>query len=907
MLSGYVRSGSYPESLMFFSSSLADGIQANVFVLASLMAACQRSGRMMEEGVQLHCLAAKFGLIYDVFVGTSFVHFYGAYGLVAEARKFFEEMPLRNVVSWTAMMVGYLNDYDLCGVIYLYQTLNREGVIGTENTFTAVISSCSLFGDEIVAHQVLGQVVKRAPLEGVSVANSLISMFGSFGKVEEARYVFNHMDDRDAISWNSIISATAQNGKWREALGCLNDMRSVHTAPNSTTFSILLNACGDFERLKWGKGIHGLVVKSGFSTDVCVFNTLLSMYSEAGRCRYAETLFHEMSEKDSISWNSMISCYARDENGAKALSTLAEMIGMNSEINYVTFTSALSACSGPDFLTHGRCVHALVILAGLQQDLVINNALITMYGLVNLMTDATKVFQRMPRRDVVSWNALIGFYAENEKYEDAFQAFTVMRQEGIPVNYITVVNVMAACLTSRHLSTLGMAIHAIAILKGLESFRHIQNSLISMYTRCGDYDASNCIFLQLENKDVVAWNAMMAANAHHGQSEEAIKHLIEMRAAEVSLDHFSFSAGLAAAANSALLEEGQQIHALAWKLGYATDVFVTNAAMDMYGKCGEMEDVLRISPKPMDRPRLTWNVLISVFARHGCFMKAKEAFEEMVKLGVNPDHVTFVSLLSACNHSGLVEEGLAYYAAMKSKFGVLQGIEHCVCIVDLLGRAGRVAEAEGFVNTMPVAPNDHVWRSLLAASKVHGDVDLGRRAAERLIELDPLDDSAYVLLSNVCATSRRWDEVERIRRQMGSLRKKPACSWVKLKDGGSSFKMGDTSHPQTEQIYGKLAELKKKIKEAGYIPDTSFVLRDTDEEQKESNLWNHSERLALAFALISTPEGSTVKVYKNLRVCGDCHTVYKFVSKVVERKIVLRDPFRFHHFSGGECSCSDYW
>ncbi|KAI4342425.1 hypothetical protein MLD38_027055 [Melastoma candidum] len=583
------------------------------------------------------------------------------------------------------------------------------------------------------------------------------------------------------------------------------------------------------------------------------------------------------------------------------------MIGIDNEINYVTFTGALSACSCPDFLPHGKCVHALVILAGLEQNLIVNNAIITMYGLVNLMDEAIKVFQRMHQRDVVSWNALIGFYAENEKPEDAFKAFTVMRQEGVPINYITVVNVLGACLTSIHLSSLGMAIHGFAILKGLESFRYIQNSLVSMYTRCGDYDASNRIFLQLENKDVVTWNAMIAANAHHGQSEEAIKQLIEMRTAEVRLDHFSFSAGFAGAANSASLEEGQQLHGLALKLGYVSDVFVINAVMDMYGKCGEIEDVLRISPKPTDRRRLTWNVLISVFARHGCFMQAKEAFEEMVNLAVNPDHITFVSLLTACNHGGLVEEGLAYYAAMKSKFGILQRIEHCVCMVDLLGRAGRVAEAEKFIDTMPVAPNDNVWRSLLAASKVHGDVDLGRRAAERLIELDPLDDSAYVLLSNVCATSRRWDEVEGIRRQMGSLRKKPACSWVKLKDGVSSFQMGDKSHPQKKQIYGKLAELMKKIKEAGYIPDTSFVLQDMDEEQKESNLWSHSERLALAFALISSPEGSTAKVYKNLRVCGDCHTVYKFVSKVEERRIVLRDPFRFHHFSGGECSCSDYW
>lgn len=907
MLSGYVRVGLYSEALEFFVRNWGQGLYPNGFVLASLITACDRSCCMVEEGVQLHCLATKIGLKDDVFVGSSLLHLYGAYKFVCEARKFFEDMPYRNFVSWTSLMVGYLNQNDPTEVINLYRRMRHEGVICNQNTLATVISSCSLLDDTCVGHQVLAHVVKLGLGNSVSVANSLISMFGSFCNVEKAQYVFGVMDERDTISWNSIISAHANNGLYKESFDCFYLMRHANSQLNSTTLSTLLTICGSSERLKWGKGIQSLVVKVGLNTNTCTSNSLLSMYSEAGRPADAELVFDEMSERDVISWNAMMACYVQDEKSTDALRLLAEMLWMRDVINYVTFVSALAACSSQEFTILGKIVHALVIVAGLQDNLVIGNALISMYGFCHLMVDAEKVFETVRKHDEVSWNALIGGYAENEEREDALKAFRLMRQEGPCANYITIVNILSACSTSSDLLTHGKPIHAHTILTGLESDKYVCNSLISMYAKCGDLSSSDHIFHQLDNEDVVTWNAMIAANAHHGHAEEAIKLIARMRTAELHLDHFSFSGGFAAAANLALLEEGRQIHALVMKLGYNTDLYVINAAMDMYGKCGEIDDVLRILPEPMNRTRMSWNVLISAFARHGCFEEAREAFHEMVELGVKPDHVTFVSLLCACSHGGLVDEGLAYYASMTTNFAVSPAIEHCVCMVDLLGRAGRLAAAQGFIERMPVPPNDHVWRSLLAASKVHGDLELGKKAVEHLFELDPSDDSAYVLYSNVCATSRRWEDVESIRRQMGSIRKKPGCSWVKLKDKVSSFGMGDKSHPQSKQINEKLVELKKMITEAGYVPDTSYALQDTDEEQKEHNLWEHSERLALAFGLINTPDGSAIRVFKNLRVCGDCHSVYKLVSQIVCRRIILRDPYRFHHFSEGRCSCSDYW
>ena len=906
MMSGFVRVGWYHQAMHFFHHMCECGLRPSSYVVASLVTACDRSGCMIEGALQVHGYAVKCGLLSDVFVGTSLLHFYGAFGHVSEAAKLFEEIDEPNIVSWTALMVGYADNGYTEEVLNIYQHLRREGVHCNQNTMAIVIRSCGMLSDKTLGYQILGDVIKSGLDTSVSVANSLISMFGNFESVEEAYCVFDNMKERDTISWNSMITASVHNGHCEESLGRFSQMRHTQMEINYITISTLLSVCGSAQNLRWGRGLHGLVVKSGLDSNVCLCNSLISMYSQAGNAEDSEYVFHTMPERDLISWNSMMACHVEDGKYPRAIQLLIEMLQTRRAMNYVTFTTALSACYNLEKL---KIVHALVILFGLHHNLIIGNTLITLYGKFGLMAEAQKVCKIMPKRDEVTWNALIGGHADNKEPNAAIKAFNLLREEGVPVNYITVVNLLSACLTPDDLLEHGMSIHAYITVAGFELDTYVQSSLITMYAQCGDLNTSNYIFNVLANKNSSTWNAILSANAHYGPGEEALKLFVKMRNGGVHLDQFSFSVALAIISNLTVLDEGQQLHSLIIKLGYDSNDYVLNATMDMYGKCGEIDDVFRILPQPRSRSQRSWNILISALARHGFFQQAREAFHEMLDLGMKPDHVTFVSLLSACSHGGLVDEGLAYFSSMTTEYDVPTGIEHCACIIDLLGRAGRLAEAEAFIDKMPVPPNDLVWRSLLAACKIHGNLELGKKAAHRLFELDSSDDSAYVLYSNVCASTRRWGDVENVRKQMEShnIKKKPACSWIKLKNKLTSFGMGDQFHPQTAQIHAKLEELRKMINEAGYVPDTSYSLQDTDEEQKEHNLWNHSERIALAFGLINSPEGSPLRIFKNLRVCGDCHSVFKLVSEIVGRKIILRDAYRFHHFSGGKCSCSDYW
>lgn len=909
MISGYVRTGLFQDAGGLFLEMWDRGVELNGYVIASLLTAFSRSKSMFLEGLQIHGLVLKNGLLYDVFVATSVLHFYGSHALVSDALLLFEEMPDRNVVSWTSLMVNLADDGLFYEVVNLYKKMRQAGVGCNQNTFSTVISSCGSFDDEFLVHQVLGHVIKTGLEINVSVANSLMSTFGSFGQMEFACYIFNHIDGHDIISWNSILAGFAHNLAFEETLVYFHLMRLNHGEINETTLSTVLSVCGSVEKLNWGRGLHGLVLTLGYEMDICISNTLLTVYFESGGYKDAKLLFHGMPEKDLISWNSMMAGYVLGGKCLDVLRMLGVLLREKKLINFVTFASALSACADKEFLSEGMIVHGLVTVSGLHENLVVGNALISMYGKGGMAHKAKDVFDKMPEKELVTWNALIGGFAENGEVDEALLVFKLMREMDIPSNYITLINVLGSCYDSCHLLRLGMPLHAHILLTGFDSDEYVRNSLISMYACCGDLDSSNLIFYALINRTPATWNSLVAANAQHGQWEEALKLLLEMQRAGVSFDQFSLSAALAASASLAILEDGQHLHGLAIKLGLDHHHYVGNATMDMYGKCGEINDLLKMLPEPETRSRLSWNILMSAFSRHGHFLKARETFHEMLVHGSKPDHISFVAILSACSHGGLVDEGLLYFAKMTSEFGISAGIEHCVCVVDLLGRLGKLVEAESFIKEMPVPPNDFIWRSLLSACKIHGNLKLGKKAAQHLLDSNTSDDSAYVLYSNVCATSGKWHDVQGVRLKMETenVKKKPACSWLNIRNKVSSFGAGDQSHPQSGQIYIKLAQMKKEIKEAGYVPDTSYALHDTDEEQKEDHLWKHSERLALAYGLISTQEGSTLRIFKNLRVCGDCHSVYKFVSSIVSRNIILRDPYRFHHFSGGECSCGDYW
>ncbi|XP_027367170.1 pentatricopeptide repeat-containing protein At3g46790, chloroplastic-like [Abrus precatorius] len=343
--------------------------------------------------------------------------------------------------------------------------------------------------------------------------------------------------------------------------------------------------------------------------------------------------------------------------------------------------------------------------------------------------------------------------------------------------------------------------------------------------------------------------------------------------------------------------------------GFSMDVILGTAMIDMYAKCGSVESAREVFDRMKEKNVISWSAMIAAYGYHGRGKEAIDLFHMMLSCAIFPNRVTFVSLLHACSHAGLTEEGLRFFNLMWEEHAVRPDVKHYTCMVDLLGRAGRLEEAVKLIEAMTIEKDERLWSALLGACRIHGNMELAEKAANSLLELQPQNPGHYVLLANIYAKAGKWEKVATFRDMMTQrkLKKVPGWTWIEVDNKTYQFSVGDRSHPQSKEIYEMLMSLIKKLEMAGYVPDIDFVLKDVEEEAKKEMLYAHSEKLAIAFGLIAIPEGEPIRISKNLRVCGDCHTFSKMVSALMRRSIIVRDANRFHHFSDGTCSCGDYW
>ncbi|PAN09469.1 hypothetical protein PAHAL_2G025600 [Panicum hallii] len=458
----------------------------------------------------------------------------------------------------------------------------------------------------------------------------------------------------------------------------------------------------------------------------------------------------------------------------------------------------------------------------------------------------------------------------------------------------------------------GERIHAEAAKNGFATLVFVKNSLVHLYGTCGLFESAHRVFdeIPVRERNLVSWNSMLNGFAANGRPNEVLTVFREMINVDFAPDGFTMVSVLTACAEIGALALGRRVHIYLAKVGLVGNSHVGNALIDLYAKCGSVDDARKVFEEMgMGRTVVSWTSLIVGLAVNGFGKEALELFGVMEKEKLVPTEITMVGVLYACSHCGLVDDGFMYFDRMKEEYGITPRIEHLGCMVDLLGRAGKVEKAYDYIVTMPLEPNAVVWRTLLGACAMHKKMELGEAAWARLVELDPGHSGDYVLLSNLYAAVGRWADVHVLRKTMvkDGVRKNPGRSLVELRNSVYEFVMGDRSHPESEQIYKMLAQIAERLRREGYIPRTSNVLADIEEEEKETALNYHSERLAIAFALLKSLPSTPIRIVKNLRVCGDCHTAIKLISKIYDREIIVRDRSRFHHFKCGSCSCKDYW
>lgn len=740
-------------------------------------------------------------------------------------------------------------------------------------------------------------------------------------------------------------------------------MRRLDWVPDGYTYPYVFKACVDVSSLVTGEAIHALSLVSGYSNcNVFVDNAVVAMYGRSGACDKAQQVFDEMLERgvfDTVSWNSIISVYVQIGEWRRAMRMFEEMVSRDDialRADAVSLVNILPACASAKSWRRGMEIHAYAIRRGLLDDVFVGNAVVDMYAKCGLMKEAKSVFDRMEVKDVVSWNALVTGYSQTGNFDDALGLFERMRETDIELNVVTWSAIIAAYAQRglgyealhvfREMIVSGSqpnAVTLVSVLSGCAAFdalvqgkethcyvikqflnlegndpgdeMMVINGFIDMYAKCKSFTTARSMFDSIESKDrsVVTWTVMIGGYAQHGEASDALRLLSEMVSDDkcrLMPNGFTVSSALVACARIGALRHGREIHAYALRHRYdEAMLFISNCLIDMYAKSGDVDAARAVFDNTKRKNAVSWTSMMTGYGLHGRGGEALQIFNGMRTAGLPVDGVTFVVVLYACSHSGRIDEGITYFDKMKKDFGVVPEVEHYACMVDLLGRAGRLNEAMQLIKDMPMEANPIIWVALLSGCRLHGNVELGEYAVNQLLGLNFENDGLYTLLSNIYASARRWKDVARIRLLMknSGIKKRPGCSWVQGKKGTATFFVGDKSHPMTRDIYNLLDDLIYRIKIMGYVPETVFALHDVDDEEKGDLLLEHSEKLALAYGILTTARGMPIRITKNLRVCGDCHTAFTYISRIIEHEVILRDTSRFHHFKNGSCSCNGYW
>jgi pentatricopeptide repeat protein len=561
----------------------------------------------------------------------------------------------------------------------------------------------------------------------------------------------------------------------------------------------LLHRCSKTKAFRHGLSLHAAALKTGMQSDTIISNHILNVYAKCGNTSFSHQVFEEMPKRNLVSWSAMISGCDQAGEHLMALNLFSKMPLVPNEYIY---SSAISACASLMALLQGQQIHAQALKFGYASISYVSNSLISMYMKCSQCSDALSVYACTPEPNSISYNALITGFVENHLLEKGFEVFKLMHQRGFALDRFTFVGVLEVCIDLDDLLT-GTVLHAQTIKLELDSVPLIGNVIISMYSKFNLIDEAEKVFRLIEEKDVISWNTFISSCSHCVDHAKGLSVFKEMaNDYSVSPDDFTFASVLATCAGLASIRHGKQIHAYLIRTRLCQDVGVGNALVNMYAKCGSIKYAYNIFNKMLHRNTFSWNSIIAGFGNHGLGGQALDLFEQMKAMGLKPDSVTYVGLLMACNHAGLVNEGKVIFNSMEETYGITPDIEHFSCLIDMLGRAGRLTEAEEYIKKFPFGDEPVILGSLLSACRLHGDVVIGERLARQLLKLQPMISSPYVLMANLYASDEMWGDVAEARKMLkgSGLRKEPGHSLIEVKGSFEKFTIGDFSHSRIDDI-----------------------------------------------------------------------------------------------------------
>lgn len=721
------------------------------------------------------------------------------------ARQLLDKNPQLSAVFIHRSMLDCIRKNIPFQAVEIFKKRLQLGFLNSIDEVTIALALKASGGDPLLGSQIHGFAITSGFDSHITVPNALMNMYCKSGQFSEALRIFENLTCPDIVSWNTVLSGFQRS---EDALNFAWEMNSSGVLFDAVTYTTVLAFCSRDEEFLFGLQLHSAIMKVGLDSEIFVGNALVTMYSRWGRLLVARRVFEEMPTKDLVSWNAIISGYTQEGiYGLEAIWIFIQMVRRGIQLDHVSFTSAVSACGHEKHLELGRQIHGLSIKRGYGKHVSVGNVLISTYSKCEVIEDAKLVFKNMAECNVVSWTTMISIDEEN-----AVSLFNEMRSDMVYPNDVTFVGLIHA-LTIGNLEESGKTVHGVCIKSGFLSESSVCNSFITMYAKFGSMQDSIKIFEELNYRETISWNALISGYTQNGSSLEAILTFLSALV-ESKPNEYTFGSILSAigAAEDVSLKHGQRCHSQIIKLGFNINAIVSSALLDMYAKRGSICESQRVFAEAPQKNHLAWTAIISAYARHGDYESVMNWFEKMEREGVKPDSITFLSVIAACGRKGMVDMGRHLFDSMLKKYQIEPSSEHYSCMVDMLGRAGRLHEAEELVSRIPGQPGLSVLQSLLGACTIHGNVEMGERVADALIAMDPTESGSYVLMSNLYAEKGKWEEVAKVRKGMREkgVKKEVGFSWVDVGDIDASltlhaFSSGDKSHPQSKEIY-RMAE-----------------------------------------------------------------------------------------------------
>lgn len=767
---------------------------------------------------------------------------------------------------------------------------------------------------------------------------------GTADSLSYARKVFEQFKedtetDGSLFMFNSLIRGFSSVGNGQEAISLYIQMVSLGIVPDKFTFPFLVSGCSKIAASGEGIQVHGGAVKLGYWDDVFIQNSFIHFYAECGDMTSSRKVFDEMRERNVVSWTSLICGYARLELERKAVDMFLEMVASGVSPNSVTMVCVISACAKLQDIDFCERISRHIHESRMDVNVLMVNALVDMYVKCGFPSKAKQVFDGCVDKNLVLCNTMMSNYMREGMAMEALAILDEIWTQSLQPDRVTMLSAISASAQIGNISC-GKTCHGYVLRNGLEGWENISNAMIDMYMKFGNEELACRIFDRMINKNVVTWNSMIAGFGRKGDIDsawdtfkkmserdlvswntmigvvvqgsmfaEAIDLFRLMQREGVKVDKVTMVSVASACGYLGALDLAKWVYAYIKKNEINCDMQLSTALVDMFARCGDPSGAIHLFEKMTRRDVSAWTAAIGAMAMQGNGSRAIVLFNEMLREGVKPDPVVFAAVLTACSHGGLVEQGQNIFYSMEESHGISHQIVHYGCMVDLLGRAGRLPEALNLIQTMPMESNEVIWASFLASCRMHKNVELAAYAAERLTKFDPKRTGMHVVLSNIYASAGKWADVAKVRLHLKEkgVKKVPGCSSIEINGHVHEFTSGDESHSDMVLIASMLDEMSSRARDAGHVPDQANVLLNVDEHEKEYLLSRHSEKLAMAYGLICSNRGSPIRVVKNLRICSDCHSFARVVSKIYDREIIIRDIYRFHIFQKGVCSCNNYW